>query len=180
MSDIIIIVAIAQNNAIGKDGDIPWRIKEDFLHFKELTMGYPCIMGDKTYESLPANARPLPGRENIILTLEKDYRPTGIIDNVKADVIVLHDFNEAISYCKKKGVKKAFITGGATIYKLGLEVANYLELTQVHNDYAADTFFPKIDFSKWELIHREDKEGKDMKNGEKIEFSYLTYKRRRV
>ena len=171
MTEIIVIAAIAENNAIGKNGDIPWRIKEDFLHFKQLTMSYPCIMGDKTYESLPPNAKPLPGRENIVLTLDKTYKSSG--------TTIMHDFNEAISYCKKKGVAKAFITGGATIYKLGLKVADVLELTKIYKSYDADVFFPEIDFNDWKLEKKEDNEGTDVRSGEKLKFSYLTYIRKK-
>ncbi len=167
MTKIIVIVAVAQNGAIGKDNDIPWRIKEDFLHFKEKTMGFPVIMGDKTYDSLPDNARPLPGRENIVCTLVKDY---------KAEcATIFHDFNEAIEYVKQKNVEKAFIIGGATIYKLGMQVADIFELTRIYHDYDADTFYPEIDFSKWEIINKEDHEGMDVKNKIKVKFSFITY-----
>lgn len=169
MTEIIVIVALAKNNIIGKDGDIPWRIKEDFQHFKDLTMGHPCIMGDKTYESLPDNAKPLPGRENIVLTFDKNYHPKG--------TTIFYDFNDAIEYCKKKGFEKAFITGGAMIYKLGLEVADTFELTRINKNYDGDTSFPEIDYSKWELVKREDKTGKDANSGETVEFSFLTYKK---
>jgi len=170
MTQIIVIVAIAQNWAIGKDNKIPWYIKEDFQHFKEKTTGYPCIMGDKTYDSLPDNARPLPGRENIVCTLLKDYKSEG--------ATLFHDFNEAIAYVKKKNVEKAFIIGGATIYKLGMKVADVLELTRIYCDYDADAFYPEIDFSQWELVNKEDHEGIDVKNDIKVKFSFETYKRK--
>lgn len=171
MTDIIIIVAIAQNNAIGKNNNIPWQIKEDFEHFKNKTMGFPCIMGDKTFESLPENARPLPGRENIVLSFDKNYKPEG--------TIVFNDFNEAIQYVKDKNIEKAFIIGGATIYKLGMNVADVFELTRIHKDYEADTFFPEISFDEWVLVNKEDKEGKDLNSGEIVKFSFLTYKRKK-
>ena len=170
MTQIIITAAIAQNNAIGKDNDIPWHIKEDFLHFKEKTMGYPCIMGDKTYDSLPK--KPLPGRENIVCTLDKTYKAEG--------AKIFHDFNEAIRYVKKKNVEKAFIIGGATIYKLGMKIADILELTRIYHDYDADTFFPEIDFNKWEEINKEDHKGIDTKNKIKVRFSFVTYRRKNV
>ena len=94
MTEIVVIVAIAQNDAIGKDNAIPWHIREDFQHFKDKTMGYPVIMGDKTYDSLPDNFRPLPGRENIVCTLIKEYKALG--------AKIFHDFNEAIDYVKDK------------------------------------------------------------------------------
>lgn len=169
MTDIVVIVAIAQNNAIGKDNDIPWHIREDFLHFKEKTMGFPCIMGDKTFESLPDFARPLPGRENIVCTLDKDYKAEG--------ATIFHDFDEAIGYVKDKGVEKAFVIGGATIYKLGMEVADVFELTRIHHDYEADAFYPEIDFSQWKLVNQEDHESKDVKNDITVKFSFLTFRR---
>ena len=171
MTDIVVIVAVAKNNAIGKDNDIPWHIREDFEHFKEKTLGFPCIMGDKTYESLPDNAKPLPNRENIILTFDKEYNPEG--------TTVFHDFNEAIEYVKNKGIEKAFIIGGATIYKLGMKVADIFELTSIDHEYDADTFFPEINFDEWELINREDKEGMDVKNKINVKFSFLTYRRKK-
>ena len=164
MTEIIVIAAIAKNNVIGRDGDIPWRIKEDFQHFKDLTMGHPCIMGDKTYDSLPDNSKPLPGRENIVLTFDKNYHPEG--------AKIFYSFGDALEYCKDK--EKAFITGGASIYKLGLKVADTLELTRIHKDFEGDTYFPEINFDEWELIKKEDK--LDEKHGE---FSFLTYVRKK-
>ncbi|MBW2992680.1 dihydrofolate reductase [Candidatus Woesearchaeota archaeon] len=171
MTEIIVIVAVAQNGAIGKDGDIPWRIKEDFQHFKDKTWSHSCIMGDKTYDSLPENSKPLPGRENIVCTFDKNYHPKG--------TIIFHDFNEAIGYVKNKGEEKAFITGGATIYRLGLKVADTFELTRIHKDYDADTFFPEVNFDEWELKNKEDHEGIDKNSGEKVKFSFLTYKKKK-
>ena len=170
MTDIIVIVAVANNNVIGKDNDIPWRISKDFLYFKDKTLGYPCIMGDKTYESLPAAYRPLPGRENIVLTFDKSYKPEG--------TTVFHSFEEAIEYAKHKGVDKAFITGGATIYKLGMQVADKFMLTKIHKEYAGDTFFPEVNFDEWELVNKEEDEGLDRNSGEMVKISFLTYERK--
>lgn len=147
MAEIIIIAAVAENNVIGRNNDIPWRISEDFRHFKELTMGHPCIMGDRTFESLPK--RPLPGRENIILTLDKNYRADG--------AKIFHSFDEALAYVKPK--KKAFICGGATIYRLGMKYADTLEITRVHLSPEGDTFFPEIDMKVWKIVKEEKHEG---------------------
>ena len=171
MTEIIVIAAVAQNNVIGRAGDIPWRIKEDFQHFKEKTMGYPCIMGDKTFLSLPENARPLPGRENIILTFDKGFKPEG--------TTVFYDFDEAIRYVKEKEYTKAFITGGATIYKLGLKLADTFELTRIYKDYEGDTFFPEVNPDEWELKDKEDSESTEKNSGEKVKFSFITYGRKR-
>lgn len=170
MTEIIVIVAVAQNGIIGKNNDIPWRIKEDFRHFKDATLGFPCIMGDKTYESLPV--KPLPGRENIVLTLDNDYQPEG--------TTVFHDFNKAIQYVKAKNFQKVFITGGATIYRLGMKVADTFELTRIYKDYDGDISYPKIDFNEWELVKREDNKSVDTLCNEPVEFSFLTYRRKKM
>src|SRR3989338_77176 len=169
MTEIIVIVAVAQNGIIGKNNDIPWRIKEDFQHFKEATLGFPCIMGDKTYESLPV--KPLPGRENIVCTFNKNYRPEG--------TTIFYDFFEAVQYVKNKGYEKAFITGGATIYKLGMKVADTFELTRIHKDYVGDTLYPEINFEEWELLKRTDHSSIDTTSNEPVDFSFLTYRRKK-
>ena len=169
MAEIIVIAAVAQNNVIGKDGDIPWRLKEDFQHFQDKTMGHPCVMGDKTYESLPDNAKPLPGRENVVLTFDKNYNPEG--------AKIFFSWEEAIEYLKDK--EKVYICGGASIYKLGLKVADTLELTRIKKDIEGDTFFPEINFDEWELVKQEDSEGVKKRTGETLKFSFLTYKRKK-
>ena len=168
MTEVIIIAAVAENGVIGSRNDIPWRLREDFQRFKRLTLGHPCIMGDATYESLPV--RPLPGRENIVLTLNRDYRPSG--------VTLLHDFDEAIAYVRGKGVPKAFITGGATIYRLGLQVADILDLTRVHRDFEGDVRFPEYDARDWERVSAETHEGLDGKTQQPLRFTHETYRRR--
>lgn len=171
MTEIVVIVAIAQNGAIGKDNVIPWHIKEDFQHFKNKTNGYPVIMGDMTYDSLPDNFRPLPGRENIVCSLNPDYRAEG--------ATLFDDFNKAIEYAKGLEVDKAFIIGGATIYKLGMNVADVFELTRIWHDYEADTFYPEIDFNQWEEVNREDQDVRDIKNDLNVKVSFITYRRKR-
>ncbi len=165
MTQIIIIAAAAENNVIGKDNDIPWHIKEDFQHFKNKTKGFPCIMGRKTFESLPV--KPLPNRENIVLT-RSNFTHEG--------VTTFNNFNQAIEYCKK--FEKIFIIGGSAIYKLGLEVADTIELTRIHKPYEGDTYFPEIDFLKWSLINQEEHEDIDLKSKEIIKFTFLTYIRK--
>lgn len=170
MTQIIIISAVAQNGVIGSKNDIPWRISDDFKRFKALTMGHPCIMGDSTYKSLPEKSRPLPGRENVVLTLDPNYHPEG--------ATVFNDFNEAIAYVRNKGEEKAYITGGATIYKLGLAVADTLELTRIHRDVDGDVRFPEYNPDDWQLIASEDHEAMDTISNTMVKFTYETYKRK--
>jgi len=169
--EIILIAALAKNRIIGKGNDIPWHITEDFQHFKDKTLGYPCIMGRKTYESLPDDAKPLPKRENIILTSQTDFHPTG--------TTIFHNFDKAVEYCQKRDSKKVFIIGGASIYKLGLQIADILELTIIDKEFDGDTFFPEIDYTQWELIKQKDSQGINIKTGEPLKYSFLTYKRKK-
>ncbi len=170
MTDLIIIAAVAQNGVIGGKNDIPWRISDDFKRFKRLTMGFPCVMGDATFKSLPDSSRPLSGRENVVLTLDRNYRPPG--------VTLFHDFDEAIAYVRTLGLDKAFITGGATIYRLAMKVSDQLELTRIHHDYPGDVRFPDFDPAEWELVTAEEHEGLDSIGNQTVRFTYETYHRR--
>ncbi len=165
MMDVFIVVAVSENNAIGKDGEIPWKIKEDMKRFKDLTMGYPCIMGSRTYDSIPSRFRPLPGRENIVLTRRGDYRPQG--------AKIMHSFDDALSYCREKGYSKAAIIGGAKVYEEGLQYADIVELTRVHKEFEGDAFFPELDEEIWELVSEEKHLDAE------IPYSFLTYRRKK-
>jgi len=171
MTEIIVIAAVAKNGVIGSQGGIPWRISEDFRRFKRLTLGHPCIMGDATYDSLPGASRPLRGRENVVLSLDPSYRPPG--------TTVFHQFEAAIDYLRARGVPKAFIAGGATIYRLGLPIADTLELTHLDRDYPGEVFFPPIDPAEWELVNQERHQSLDSVSGQEVGYSFSTYRRRR-
>lgn len=147
MTKIILIAAVADNNGIGKNGSIPWHIKEDFQRFKALTLGHSCLMGDKTYNSLPV--RPLPGRENIVITLNPAWQAPG--------AKVFHSLEAALDYCKDKDT--LYVCGGASVYRITLPLAHQLEITRVHMSPDADTFFPEIDLNQWKLAAEEDHGG---------------------
>ncbi len=170
MPEIVMIACAAKNGVIGSGPDIPWSIREEFKHFTELTMGSPCIMGDITYESLPAKYRPLPGRENIVLTLDPDYHPEG--------VTLFRDFDQAMDYVRGLNTTRAFICGGASIYRLGMEVADTLELTRLDRDYEGDSTFPEVDPEVWSLEATETASGEDRKSGEIVTFAFQTWRRR--
>jgi dihydrofolate reductase len=136
--DIIIIAAVAENGIIGRDNALPWAIREDLLHFKELTTGFPCIMGRKTWESLPR--RPLPRRVNIIISASMTAAPEG--------AQVFPSLAGAIGFCA--AWPKVFICGGASIYREALPLANKLELTVIRGNYEGDARFPEIDPAQWE------------------------------
>lgn len=170
MAEIVMIACAAKNSVIGSGPDIPWSIKEEFKHFTELTMGSPCIMGDVTYESLPPKFRPLPGRENIVLTLDPEYHPEG--------VTLFRDFDEAMDYVRGLEAARAFICGGASIYRLGMGIADTLELTRLDRDYEGDSTFPEVDPEMWRLEGTENASGVDRISGQTVTFDYQTWRRR--
>ena len=156
MSEILIIAAVSKNNVIGKDGKIPWHIKEDFARFKQLTLNCPVIMGRRTLESLPI--KPLPKRTNIVLTRQKDFQLDG--------VIVKGSLEEALNYCKD--FEKVFIIGGQKVFEEGMKFAHKLEITRVEKEVEGDTFFPEIKKEEWEMEKEETGNG----------YSFQTYKRK--
>ena len=135
--NLSIICATSSNNVIGIENQLPWKLPADLQHFKRLTMNHPVIMGRKTYESI---GRALPGRTNIILTRQRDYRA----DNCR----VAHTFHEAISY--GKNAPEIFVIGGATVYQEALKYANTIYLTQIDQEFSGDAFF-YIDPTTWIL-----------------------------
>lgn len=145
-STLHIIVAMSDNGAIGVKGDMPWgrSIPRDLKHFKEITLGYPVIMGRKTFESLPKGA--LPGRQNIVITRNKDFSAPGIE--------LAHSLDEARALAHE--AEHIFIIGGGELYRMALPVVDRLHITLVHGTWAeADTFFPPIDLDKWRCTESE-------------------------
>ena len=161
--NISIIVAIAQNYAIGKDNQLLWHISRDLKRFKHITSGHRVIMGKKTYESLPV--RPLPNRTNIIISdIPGDqYEGAVVVDSIEA----------ALEYCKDG--EESFIIGGGSIYRQFLEHANRLYLTLVEQDFEGDIFFPEIDFSEWEL-KEEEAYGPEGENN--FSYSFKVYEKK--
>jgi dihydrofolate reductase len=141
---ISIIVAIALNNAIGKNNDLLWHISRDLKRFKELTQGHYIVMGKKTYFSLPV--RPLKNRTNLVITdIEGEQ-----IDNC----LMGYSIEDAIS--KMDAENENFIIGGGSIYRQFLPHADKLYITKVHKAFEADTFFPEIPLNEWKLVEKTD------------------------
>ncbi len=163
MKRLIIIAAAAENNALGKDNDLVWHLPDDFKRFKRLTSGHKIIMGRKTLESFP---KPLPDREHIVITRHENYEP-------KFPCTVVHSIDEAIGLVG--GHETAFIIGGGEIYRQSMSLATGIELTRVHGIFEADTFFPEIDETHWELVN-EEFHPKDDRH--QYSFTYLTYRRK--
>jgi dihydrofolate reductase len=170
MPEIVMIACAARNDVIGDGPDIPWSIKEEFRHFSGLTMGSPCVMGDVTYESLPPGFKPLPGRENVVLTLDPGYDPKG--------VTLFRDLDQAMDHIRGLDTARAFICGGATIYRLCMDLADTIELTRLDRDYEGDSTFPEIDPEVWSLDATEMASGVDRKSGEMLKFEYQTWRRK--
>ncbi|MDF9831793.1 dihydrofolate reductase [Parabacteroides sp. PF5-6] len=144
MSKISIIVAVAENGAIGKDQRLLWHLPNDLKLFKMLTTGHTIIMGRNTFESLPNGA--LPNRQNIVITSNRNRTYPG--------VSIAHSLPEALELCQDE--EEAFIIGGSMVYNEALQFADTLYLTRVYHRFEdADTFFPDIDFSAWQMIKDE-------------------------
>ena len=157
---ITIIVAAAENNAIGKNNDLIWSLPDDLKRFKRLTTGHCIIMGRKTFDSFPGL---LPNRKHIVISKKsKSYFPE--------EVIVVNNFEDAIKVTNED--QNPFIIGGGQIYNLAMKYSDTIELTRVHEEFEADTFFPKINEDEWELINQEKHE---MDERHKYSFTYKTY-----
>lgn len=162
-SELTIIAAAGENDAIGKDNQLVWNLTDDMKRFKKLTSGHHIIMGRKTFESFP---KPLPNRTHVVISRNVDYK-------VPEGVIVVDSLDKAIKISENDS--QPFIIGGGEIYEQAIPHADKIELTRVHADFEADTFFPKIDTTVWKEIgntfHKKDSE-------HEYEFSFITYIRK--
>jgi dihydrofolate reductase len=157
MSEIVLVLAVAENGVIGKDGGIPWHISEDMKRFKALTLGHTVVMGRKTWDSLPR--KPLPGRVNMVVTRQKDWHAEG--------ATTASSLGHATS--GTSGV--VMVIGGAEIYGRALPLASRIELTEVHRAYDGDAHFT-FDRSGWHETAREDHVTPDG-----LSYSYVTLTR---
>ena len=154
-----LIYARARNGVIGKDNQMPWHLPEDLAHFKRVTLGQPVIMGRKTWDSLPARFRPLPGRLNIVITRQTGWQAEGAL---KAGSI-----EEAMRLCAD--APDAWIMGGAEIYRQAEPLASTAVVTEIDADFEGDAFAPKLSHS-WQELQRESHVAV---NG--LPFSFVTY-----
>lgn len=154
---LALIAAVARNGTIGKDNGLLWHEPEDLKHFRRVTMGCPVIMGRKTWDSLPARFRPLPGRRNLVITRSADWHADG------AEAV--HSLPAALALLA--GTPKAFVIGGAEIYALALPLADELVLTEIDADLDGDAFFPRWDRARFACTSREPQTG----------YSFATYQR---
>jgi dihydrofolate reductase len=166
--EIVLIVAVADNGVIGAGGAIPWRLKTDLQRFKAMTMGRPVVMGRKTFISL---RRPLPGRTNIVLTRDADFRAAGaVVTTSLADAGAV-----ATGDALRRFVTEIAVIGGAEIYAQWMGCADRLEITEVHARPEGDTRFAAIDTAIWQEVARvRNPAGPD----DSADFSFVTYRRR--
>lgn len=162
MSLISGIVAVGQNQVIGKDNRLPWHLPADLKHFKNVTMGRPILMGRKTYESI---GKPLPGRCNVIITSDETYQAPGcVIANSISMALTSVSYSEEV-----------FVIGGAGLFQQMLPQIERLYLTIIHHQFDGDTFFPPLDWSEWKEDEHEDHKP-DKEN--KYSYSFLTLVRK--
>ena len=141
---ITLVAAIASNNVIGKENSLPWNIPEDLKRFKQMTSGHTILMGRKTFDSI---GRPLPNRQNIVMTKDENFEREGIK--------VINDFDEALELIKKSN-EDVFVIGGSKIYELFEPVANSLAITRILKDFEGDAFFPDINWDLWQIEKEEN------------------------
>lgn len=159
---VSVIAALAKNRVIGIENRLPWRLPEDLAHFKALTLGHPILMGRKTFESL---GRPLPGRTNVVITRNRDYRPDGCVvaDSIPAALALCADADEV------------FFIGGAELYAQAIPLADRLYLTEVDIEAAGDAWFPDYDRRAFREVSRESHTGG---KGDVLGFDFVVYERR--
>lgn len=164
---LALMAAKAANNIIGRDNALPWYLPNDLKYFKQVTLGKPIIMGRRTWESLQ---RPLPGRTNIVITRQADYRAEG--------AKVVGTLDEALKRAEQvaliDGRDEVVVIGGAQIYQLALPRADRLYLTEVHAEVEGDTWFPEVDASQWREMGRDDF---DAEGPNPYDYSFVIYDR---
>ena len=141
---LALIVAVAENGVIGRDGGLPWRLSGDLRYFKAVTMGKPIIMGRKTFESI---GRPLPGRPNLVVSRTPGFSPEG--------VCVYDSLEAAVAHAEELESGEVMVIGGAGLYEAALEIADRLYLTEVHAEVEGDVTFPAFDHVEWAETSRE-------------------------
>jgi len=156
---IYLVAAIAANGVIGAGGRIPWHLPEDLKHFRALTLGHPVIMGRRTWESL---GKPLPGRENIVVTRRRGYEAPG--------ASVAGSLEAALALCQGEPV--VFVIGGAELYAAALPLAHGMVITEIHRDYEGDVRFPEWDRTRWRETQRKPQTGADG-----VRFDFVLYER---
>ncbi len=164
MREVILIAAAGDGNELGREGELPWHLPDDFRHFKQQTSGHPIVMGRKTFETFP---KPLPNRLHIIITRDRTYR----VDHPSCQVV--YSLEEALEAVADRD--RVYVIGGGEIYRQALPHATGIELTRVHGRFEADTYFPDMNPACWEQIASEDHPADDR---HAFSFTFLTFRNR--
>ena len=164
MTRLALIAAVARNGAIGLNNELPWRLPEDQQHFRRVTLGCPVIMGRKTWDSLPARFKPLPSRRNIVVTRNAQWQAEGAERASSLD--------DALALAA--GAGKAFVVGGAELYRLALPLCDELVLTEVARDFAGDVFFPAFERGAFREVSRERHHSGPPND---FDYAFVTYHR---
>jgi dihydrofolate reductase len=166
--EIVLLVAVADNGVIGSAGTIPWRLRTDQQRLKAMTMGKPVVMGRKTFTSL---RRPLPGRTNIVITRDANFRGAGaVVTTSLADARAV-----ATGDALRRSASEIAVIGGAEIYAQWMSIADRLEITEVHARPEGDTFLAAIELADWQEVARVRNSSS---SDDSADFSYVTYRRR--
>jgi dihydrofolate reductase len=169
---INLIWAQARNRVIGNKGNMPWHLPEDLAHLKRMTLGSPVVMGRKTWDSIPPQFRPLPGRTNVVITRQVDWRADGALP--------ANNLLEALSICEHLSIildpspEQVWVIGGAQIYDQALPFAKRIVVTEIDSDFDGDTFAPKLG-ADWQETEREQHTSKTG-----LAFSFVTYVRTEI
>lgn len=163
---VSIIVAVAENNVIGKDNSLIWHLPADMKFFKDKTTGHCIITGRKNYESIPEKFRPLPNRTNIVITRQKNYLAPG--------TIIVDSIGKAMDAASKTNDDEIFIIGGAEIFKQSLQLTQRIYLTKIYHSFEGDVYFPELNMNEWKEVSR-TKGITDDKN--KYEYDFITLER---
>ncbi|MBJ2158477.1 dihydrofolate reductase [Variovorax sp. IB41] len=162
---INLIYARAANGVIGANGTIPWHLPEDMAHFKQQTAGAPVIMGRKTWDSLPPRFRPLPGRQNIVVTRQADWRAEGALP--------VGHLRDALALCAEAASPEVWVIGGAQIYAEAEPLAQRAVVTEIARDYEGDAHAPVLDSAAW----RETQRTSHVSAKDGLPYSFVTYER---
>jgi dihydrofolate reductase len=159
---LTIIAAVARNGVIGHDNQLPWRLPEDMKRFRDLTMGHAVVMGRKTWDSLPAKYRPLPGRRNIVVSRNPGFAAEGaeVADSIAGALKLAAEDPEI------------FVMGGADLYAQALPVADRLQLTEIDADCEGNVYFPPVDRFRWKEVERREGTGEGG-----LAYTFVTYER---
>ena len=161
-----IIVAVSENNVIGRNNDLPWHLPADMKFFKDKTMGHFVIMGRKNFDSIPDTYRPLSGRSNVVVTHQKDFHFAGLQ--------VANSIDKAIKLAIENGETECFIIGGGEIFRQSIDRCDKIYLTRIHHHIDGDVFFPELDKTKWKEVSRKDVDADEKNN---YSFSFITLER---